>query len=68
MNQGQLTGVMFIDICKALNTVDHAVLLDKLSNLRIVDIEHGWFTDYLSNHTQIAEFHGMTSNPEAILC
>ena len=46
--------------------MDHAVLLNKLSNLWIVDKEHGWFTDYLSNCTQIVEFQGVTSTPEAI--
>ena len=35
---------MFIDLRKAFDTVDHAVLLDKLSNLGILDKEHGWFT------------------------
>ena len=66
MDQGQLTGAVFIDLCKAFDTVDHTVLLDKLSNLGIVDKEHGWFTDYLSNHTQVVEFQGVTSTPEAI--
>ena len=51
---------------KAFDTEDHAVLLDKLSNLGIVDKEHGWFTDYLSNRTQVVEFQGVTSTPEAI--
>ena len=58
MDQGQLTGAVFIDLCKAFDTVDHTVLLDKLSNLGIVDKEHGWFTDYLSNHTQVVECKG----------
>lgn len=48
------------------STLDHLVLLDKLSNLGILDKEHGWFTDYLSNRTQVVEFHGVTSTPEAI--
>ena len=43
MDQGQLTGAVFIDLRKAFDTVDHSVLLDKLSNLGIVDIERGWF-------------------------
>ena len=51
---------------KAFDTEDHAVLLDKLSNLGIVDKEHGWFTDNLSNRTQVVEFQGVTSTPEAI--
>ena len=66
MDQGQLTGAVFIDLRKAFDTVDHAVLLDKLSNLGIVDKEHGWFTDYLSNRTQVVEFQGVTFTPEAI--
>ena len=61
------TGTVFIDLRKAFDTVDHAVLLDKLSNLGIVaDKEHGWFMDYLSNRTQVVEFQGVTSTPEAI--
>ena len=64
MDQGQLTGAVFIDLRKAFDTVDHAVLLDKLSNLGIVDKEHGWFTDFLSNRTQVVEFQGVTSTPE----
>ena len=31
-----------------------------------MDTEHGWFTDYLSNRTQVVEFQGVTSAPEAI--
>ena len=49
-----------------LSTLDHAVLLDKLSNLGILDKEHGWFTDYLSNRTQVVEFQGVTSASEAL--
>ena len=63
MDQGQLTGAVLIDLCKAFNTVDHVIFLDKLSNLEIVDREHGWFMDYLLNHTQVVEFQGVTSNP-----
>ena len=66
MEQGQLTGAVFIDLRKAFDTVDHAVLLDKLSNLGILDKEHGWFTDYQSNRTQVVEFQGVTSALEAV--
>ena len=31
-----------------------------------MDKEHGWFTDNLSNRTQVVEFQGVTSTPEAI--
>ena len=44
----------------------YAVLLDKLSNLGILDKEHGWFMDYLSNRTQVVEFQGVASASEAV--
>ena len=40
MDQGQLTGDVFIDLRKAFDTVNSAVLLDKLSNLGIVAKEN----------------------------
>ncbi|KXJ15597.1 hypothetical protein AC249_AIPGENE10297 [Exaiptasia diaphana] len=66
MDQGQLTGAVFIDLRKAFDTVDHAVLLDKLSNLGILNKELDWFTDYLPDRTQAVEFQGVTSTPEVI--
>ena len=39
MDQGQLTGAVFIDLRKAFDTVDHTVLLNRLSNLGILDKE-----------------------------
>ena len=68
MDQGQLTGAVFIDLRKAFDTVDHAVLLKKLSNLGILDKELGWLTDYLSNRTQVVEFQGVTSTPSLLEC
>ena len=47
--QGQLTGAVFTDFGKAFDTVDHGVLLDKLS--AVIGPEHEWFTDYLRNRT-----------------
>ena len=49
-----------------LFTVDHGVLLDKLTTVGIIGPEHEWFTDYLRNRTQVVEFHGVTSNPESV--
>ena len=66
MDQGQLTGAVFIDLRKAFDTVDHAVLLAKLSNMGIVGREHDWFSDYLTNRTQVVEFQGVTSAPNTI--
>ena len=63
IDQGQLTEAVFNDLRKAFDTVDHGVLLDKLSAMGVIGPEHEWFTDYLRNRTQVVEFHGVTSNP-----
>ena len=57
---------MFIDLRKAFDTVDHGLLLDKLTTVGVSGPEHEWFTDYLRNRTQVVEFHGVNSNPEGV--
>ena len=47
VDQGQMTGAVFIDFCKAFDSVDHSVLLKKLYALGIVDQEYKWFSDWL---------------------
>ena len=66
MEQGQLTSAVFIDLLKVFDNVDHAILLDKLAKLQIEDTEHSWLLDYLLDRTQVAEFQGLTSTPQAI--
>ena len=48
---------------KAFDTVDHGLLLDKLTTVGVSGPEHERFTDYLRNRTQVVEFHGVTSSP-----
>ena len=42
MDCGQLTGVVFLDLKKAFDTVDHNLLLSKLSLFGITDIRVNW--------------------------
>ena len=48
MDSKKLTGVVFLDLKKAFDTVDHALLLTKLRNYGIRSDEHSWFTSYLT--------------------
>ncbi len=48
MDKGLVTGVVFIDLQKAFDTVDVNILLGKLPSFGITGMEHKWFKSYLS--------------------
>ena len=66
VNQGQMTGAVFIDFRKAFDSVNHSLLLKTLYALGIVDQEYEWFTDYLKGRTQVVGFQGAFSDAESI--
>ena len=66
MDQSCLTGAVFIDLRRAFDTVDHALLLDKLRRYGIMESELAWFRDYLSNRTQIVSYQNKLSSPRTI--
>ena len=47
---------VFIDLSKAFDTVDHNILLEKLSMYRVKGNNPKWFHSYLSNRKQYIEF------------
>ena len=53
---------MFVDLRKAFDTVDHAVLLNKLHAYGIRDSEMAWFTNYLNNGSQVVDFQSELSS------
>ena len=55
MDQGKLTGAVFIDLQKAFDTVEHCILLSKLPFYGIKDTEHAWRKSYLSNRYQFVQ-------------
>ena len=52
MGQGKLCGTVFLDLKKAFDTVDHAILLSKLTALGVSDNTVKWFQSYLTNRKQ----------------
>ena len=58
MDNGELTGVVFLDIQKAFDCIDHNILLDKLKFYGISQIELKWFHSYLTDRYQQCQING----------
>ena len=56
-----INAVVFPDIRKAFDTVDHKILLDKLSYYGIEGNELSFFKSYLSDRTQCCSINGVKS-------
>ena len=56
------TGICFLDIKKCFDTIDHDILIEKLSFYGIVDVESSWFKSYLSNRALIVKCNGKLLN------
>ena len=59
MNENPLA--IFMDLSKAFDTLDHRILLSKLSYYGINGIALSWFESYLSNRCQFVEFQNYKS-------
>ena len=61
MDNCELTGVVFLDIQKAFDSIDHNILLDKLKFYRISQIDLKWFQSYLTDRYQQCQINGFLS-------
>ncbi|KAL9951294.1 hypothetical protein ACROYT_G043933 [Oculina patagonica] len=52
MDNGLVNGVVFIDLKKAFDTVDHGIMLVKLKNIGVTSTHLAWFDSYLSSRCQ----------------
>ena len=52
MEQGRLCGTVFLDLTKAFDTVDHQILLSKLSAYGLSGNSPQWFRSYITDRKQ----------------
>ena len=52
MEQGKLCGAVFLDLTKAFDTVDHGILLRKLSEIGLCENSLQWFRSYITDRKQ----------------
>ena len=59
--------VLFIDLNKAFDTIDHKILMHKLYNHGIHGLPYELILSYLSNHFRCTKFNGYTSDKEKVV-
>ena len=66
LDTGNLAGMVFVDLKKAFDTVDHQILCRKLESYGVLHRELAWFRSYLSNRVQYCRVNGVDSQIENI--
>ena len=59
---------IFLDLCKAFDTVDHRIILNKLEYNGIRGVANDWFASYLSNRRQFVSLFGTNSDYQTVTC
>ena len=68
IDNGLINGVIFIDLKKAFDTIDHKILLRKLASYSIDHRALKWFDSYLSDRQQKCVVNGELSGARAVPC
>ena len=63
IDRGLFNGVIFLDLKKAFDTIDHAILL---VNYGVDELSLTWFCSYLTNRLQRTCVNGSLSGPRAV--
>lgn len=66
-NSGLTVGI-FVDLKKAFDTINHAILIKKLEKYGIRGIASDWIISYLSNRSQFVCFCGENSDSMSVTC
>ena len=68
IDNGLVNGVVFIDLKKAFDTIDHSILLRKLRMYGVDTISIKWFESYLLHRSQRCSLPGQLSNAAPFPC
>ena len=66
MDEGKIVGIVLLDLSSAFDTVDHPVLINRLSDFGVGGTALQWFHSYLSSRSQSVQIRD-TSSPSTAL-
>ena len=67
LDKNTQTDVLYVDFAKAFDSVDHAIVLEKLRGYDVTGSVLGWFADYLNGRTQRVVVDGVASGHQSPL-
>ena len=68
IDRGKTNVVVFLDLKKPFDTVDHEILLSKLNLYGINGIAHQCFQSYLEDRTNMCSINGLLSSSYSLSC
>ena len=68
VDKGLLNGVIFIDLKKAFDTIDHEIILQKLAKYGVDQDALKWFKSYLKNRLQRCNVNNHLSSATPLNC
>ena len=68
IDQGNVNAVVFLDLKKAFDTVDHDILLSKLAKYGVSGTSYNWFRSYLDCRKQRCFINGSLSGDHFLTC
>ena len=68
IDNGTYSCGIFLDLCKAFDTVDHKILFKKWSIMAYEVLLNDWFASYLSNRRQFVSLFGTDSDYQTVTC
>ena len=67
-DNGNYIGMVLLDLQNVFDTVDHAILLKKLSGVRVDELSICWLRSYLTGRLRVSDVDGTMSMAKVITC
>ena len=66
IDQKKVTAVAYLDMSKAFDSINHCILLNKLTKIGLSETAVAWFRSYLSQRTQVVRINSTLSDVQPV--